>query len=131
MFFYNYSWMSNTLFVSKNDRAMLGVITVLIAVLTTDTMINTVADFLAAQLVSNLGTFYSLLHNRWNLSIFHFAICKRKDNIHVLEIKVYQISVCCGLFDAIFITGLDFCPSCSSPDRIELFNIYLGCSNSR
>ncbi|HEY7108331.1 MAG TPA: hypothetical protein VH415_02770 [Nitrososphaeraceae archaeon] len=47
--------MSSGLFLDKNDKNMLIVITILIFVLVSDTMINTVADFLSSQLISNFG----------------------------------------------------------------------------
>jgi hypothetical protein len=47
--------MSTGLFTTKVDKNILVVIAVVIAVLTSDTMINTVADFLAPQLVSDFG----------------------------------------------------------------------------
>jgi hypothetical protein len=47
--------MSTGLFLEKNDKNMLVVITILIFVLVSDTMINTIADFLTSQLVSDFG----------------------------------------------------------------------------
>ena len=50
-----HSWMSTGLFLEKNDKNMLVVITIIIFVLVSDTMINTIADFLTSQLVSDFG----------------------------------------------------------------------------
>ena len=77
--------MSTGLFTTKDDKNILVVIAVVIAVITSDTMINTVADFLAPQLVSDFGivrfVLFAIIIGVSQYFILRYA--KTKINLHV------------------------------------------------